>query len=89
MPPDVKPESYNLHLNPDINNGLFTGNVSVALNVTQKRDHILVHSKDLDITRSEIVDCRNGKPLDIKEAFEYKPNEFWVIVLEKEIIPGR
>ncbi len=90
LPSDTLPLHYEIYLHPDLLKGTFTGKVDIHINITQPRDFILVHTKYLTITSTEI--CKgleaNGEAVGINEAFEYARNEFWVVKLKSQIPAG-
>ncbi|KAF6213765.1 hypothetical protein GE061_011487 [Apolygus lucorum] len=88
LPKDVTPLHYDIFLNPDIEKGEFTGRLNITLNVTSSKDHIILHSKLLNITSSQVF-ATDGTFVPVKCSFEYAPNEFWVVVLSHAINPGK
>ena len=90
LPNDTLPLHYEIYLHPDLIKGTFTGKVDVLLNVTKPRDFIVIHSKYLSITKTLLRegDGTNGQEISFAEAFEYAPNEFWVIKLRSQIQLG-
>ncbi|KAF0305364.1 Glutamyl aminopeptidase [Amphibalanus amphitrite] len=91
---------YDLFLHPNMETGLFTGTVDILIRVSKKRSHLVTHSKFLNITRTSLTGpvaatywfrslynqrVRNVK---VKRAFEYEPNEFWVVQTGQPISPG-
>jgi hypothetical protein len=79
LPHNLIPDHYDLQLFPDFYNdhSVFYGNVSIRLNVTIATNFVLVHIKDMNITRTELK--VNGQSQDIVKAFHYSPNEYWVV----------
>jgi hypothetical protein len=106
LPADTDPIHYDIFLHPDLNNSTFTGRVTIQINVKNPRYFLLVNTKHLDIYDTRLTEVvphgneasdnfkkkRVGEEREVKieDAFEYKPNEFWVIVVEKntELKPG-
>jgi glutamyl aminopeptidase len=90
LPNDTLPLHYEIYLHPDLEKGTFFGKVDVLLNVTQPRDFILIHTKYLTIQKTLLRqgDGTNGQEVTLVEAFEYAPNEFWVVRLGSKIQQG-
>ncbi|CAG7824138.1 unnamed protein product, partial [Allacma fusca] len=49
LEPNVYPLHYDLFLHPDFDTGLFSGKVTIELNITSSVDHIRLHTKSLNI----------------------------------------
>ena len=106
LPSDTDPIHYDIFLHPDLSNSTFRGRVIIQIHVKNPRYFLLVNTKHLDIyvTRlTEVVALGNEetgnfkkkrvgeeREIEIEDAFEYKPNEFWVTVVKNntEIQPG-
>ena len=90
LPADTLPLHYEIYLHPDLIKGTFTGKIDIHINTTQPRDFLLVHIKYLTITSTKLRKGQeaNGEEIGIGEAFEYAPNEFWVVKLNTEIAAG-
>ena len=73
------------HYSP--NAGLFSGKVSIEVESQESRNFFLVHTKYLDIEKSRVL--KNGREMDILDAFEYKPNEFYVIKMADTVVKGK
>lgn len=85
LPPYLIPVHYDLRLFPDFydNQTRFYGNVTIRINVTATAQHLLVHCKAMNITRTELkVD---GRPTQIDAVFQHEPNQYWVIQTAADI----
>ncbi|XP_037084026.1 glutamyl aminopeptidase-like [Pollicipes pollicipes] len=78
---------YDLHLHPDMETGLFSGQVDILIRVTDERDFLVTHAKFLNITKTKLT-RGDGTEVTVKRAFEYEPNEFWVVQLEQSVVPA-
>lgn len=80
LPTTIEPVRYDLYQYPDFyhNGSIFTGRVSIELNVLNSTDTIIVHIKDMNITSSRVYD-RNNNQLTLRETFPYEPNQYWVV----------
>ena len=87
LPRTILPLHYDLYLHPDLETGLFSGKVSIEVDNQMPTDHFLVHTKYLDILCWKVR--KNGLEQPITEAFEYKPNEFFVIKMAKNVTEGK
>ncbi|MCA9802006.1 MAG: hypothetical protein KC777_08475, partial [Cyanobacteria bacterium HKST-UBA02] len=45
----IKPSSYKLFIEPDLENKQFSGEETIFLTVSKATDNIVLHSRDLDI----------------------------------------
>jgi len=106
LPSDTDPIHYDILLHPDLSNSTFSGRVLIQIHVKNPRYFLLVNTKHLDIYDTRLTEVvphgneetdsfkkkRVGEEREIKieDAFEYKPNEFWVIVVKNntELQPG-
>jgi hypothetical protein len=101
LPADTVPIHYDIYLHPDLEHLTFSGKVVIRINVNNPRSFLLVNTKHLDIfdTRltklitAEGVLNRNvveERDIEIENAFEFKRNEFWVVVVKNsaDIQPG-
>ena len=71
-----------------VDTGLFSGKVAIDVENMEARDHFIVHTKYLEI-ESWSVTKNGGYEVPVSEAFEYKPNEFFVIKLANEVSKGK
>ena len=55
---------------------MFSGKVAIEIDSKEPRDHFLAHVKYLEILSANLT--RNGQNIELKEAMEYEPNEFFV-----------
>ena len=86
LPQSVQPEHYDLYLHPDLDDDTFKGHVTISLTLAEPRTFLSAHIKYLNVTKSELVNSSNSK-IPILDAFEYEPNEFWVVRPEIENLP--
>jgi len=52
LPTDVRPERYDLHLEPDLDSGTFRGQVAIPIRLDRARGEIALHAADLTIERA-------------------------------------
>lgn len=58
LPRTVIPESYDLHLEPNIEGGSFRGHVSISVDVRSETQRILLNCLDLTFESAKIVDAK-------------------------------
>jgi len=90
LPKEVQPIHYDLFLYPDLNNGTFSGNVTILLNVLDKRRTIALHQKNLSITSVSLKSHGLEENFDIKisSTIDSLKNEMFVVTTENEFNPG-
>ncbi len=66
---------------------MFSGKVDIEIDSRESREFFLVHVKYLDILVAKL--SKNGVDIDLMEAFEYKPNEFYVLRTTEVARPGK
>lgn len=88
LPRHVRPSTYNINLQPNISQTTFKGEEEIIVTVGEPTDYILIHQTDLKIENTEIKDLKTGDSLVIDEEFQYKKNDYWIIILEKKISEG-
>lgn len=64
LPTSVKPTLYDLYLFPDLQTGLFRGNVTVNLSLSEPVNTLVIHSNGLNITRVNVNDEEANFQLD-------------------------
>jgi puromycin-sensitive aminopeptidase len=66
LDPAIRPEEYDLHLEPDLTNGTFRGKVRIELGLTAPRSAITVHAADLEVTRATVASKGEVQELRVK-----------------------
>lgn len=90
LSPEVQPYLYNLHIHPNLRTSVFKGKVTISLTLQSVQEHLAVHIKGLQITKTELtVDDEVQNKVELRDTFEFEKNEFWVMLLEHEIQPGK
>jgi len=87
LPEHLIPLHYDLYLHPDLETGLFTGQVTIHIEARKTSDYLLAHTKDLDITHTELKNSA-GSLVPIQSTFEFHKNEFWVVQPEFALPSG-
>lgn len=90
LPKDVKPLHYDLYLHPDLINGTFQGNITILIDVLEKRNYIALHQKDLNITKTTLktYELEENRELSIKETYKIDKLEELVVTLHDDIQSG-
>ena len=86
LPQTTQPLNYDLYLFPNLDDDTFSGNVAISVETKEPRTHFLVHVKYLDVYGTELK-SENGEVIPLEDAFEYAPNEFWVVVPANGPVP--
>merc|ERR1712106_771829 len=88
LPKHLLPLQYDLYLHPDLDTGLFTGDVEIKISALQESSYLLVHVKDLEIASTTLVNDEDKSNIPILESFEFTKNEFWVVRPKSALSPG-
>eukprot|EP00096_Caligus_rogercresseyi_P010039 TRINITY_DN3536_c0_g1_i1.p1 TRINITY_DN3536_c0_g1~~TRINITY_DN3536_c0_g1_i1.p1 ORF type:complete len:884 (-),score=271.03 TRINITY_DN3536_c0_g1_i1:95-2746(-) len=90
IPSDTYPLHYDLFLHPDMNGTTFQGRVSILIDVRSPRDFLVTHINFLEITSTKLTpETDEEGPIPLDSAFEYKPNEFWVVKTKAPLSVGK
>lgn len=90
LPSAIRPTSYNLLLNPNLQTKTFSGNVKIDFNVFEPMSYVALHSKFLNVTANKLIrNLDNGaEGIQIKSSFEYETYEYFVVEPESELSAG-
>lgn len=98
LPAFIRPLHYNLFLHPNLTQGDFKGKVDVVIHVNRSTKYVLIHKRSMNITKHKIYKQKEGVTSDstevgtemgLQKPYESKANEFFVLVLEEELKPGK
>ncbi|XP_063847044.1 glutamyl aminopeptidase-like [Scylla paramamosain] len=87
IPRSTLPHHYDLYLHPDMEQGDFTGKVTILIGVTAPMTYLVSHVKKLNVTSTVLVRADGGE-VPLERTFEYEPNQFWVVVPDEVLQPG-
>ncbi|XP_034026064.1 LOW QUALITY PROTEIN: leucyl-cystinyl aminopeptidase [Thalassophryne amazonica] len=87
LPTSIHPLSYDLTLNPDLNNMTFTGSAIISMFVHHNTKRIVLHSADLRITKATFQ-LSDEKPTEVT-VLEYKPRQQIAVKFSKELKAGQ
>ncbi|XP_058844823.1 endoplasmic reticulum aminopeptidase 2-like [Acipenser ruthenus] len=89
LPDTVIPAHYHLLVHPNLTTLNFSASVRIEVDVMQSTDSIILHSKDLLITKAIIEEetgaSQSRKPLQV---LEYPPHEQIALVSSDMLLPG-
>ncbi len=86
LPRSVVPEHYDLHLEPEIEAGTFSGTVGSAVNIQSETNEVLLNCLELTIGSAKAIDDK-GKELIAKTALD-ADNERLKLSFSKALKPG-
>ncbi len=86
LPRSVVPERYDLHLEPEIEAGTFSGTVDIAVNVHTETNEVLLNCLELTIAQAKAIDDK-GKELIAKTGLD-ADNERLKLSFAKSLKPG-
>ncbi|KAL0968988.1 hypothetical protein UPYG_G00220880 [Umbra pygmaea] len=90
LPDYVKPLHYDLHLDPDLTTDLYTGSVSVHLEVSRPTKHLWLHIRETFVSTVPrlVLKTSQGESdvtIAVKGCFEFKLQEYVVVEAEEEL----
>ncbi|XP_043478871.1 glutamyl aminopeptidase-like isoform X1 [Leptopilina heterotoma] len=86
---EVKPIHYDLLMHPDLENGTYTGTVTILINVLDKRGYIALHQKDLNITKTKLTHEKDDVyEIPIKKTYSLEKQEVFMISTEENLSPS-
>ena len=88
IPRTSLPVHYDLYLHPDLASGLFTGKVEIHVSVTSPMKYLVTHFKHMNITKTKLKTQVTSTDVELKKYFEYRPNQFWVLIPKKTLQIG-
>ncbi|XP_048858596.1 glutamyl aminopeptidase-like isoform X2 [Brienomyrus brachyistius] len=89
LPDYVTPVHYDLHVEPDLDTDIYTGNVSILVSVSKATRYLWLHIRETFISVSPRLQRKSGQRLQevpLKRCFEYKPQEY-VVLEATEVLP--
>lgn len=87
LPHSIRPLSYDLTLNPDLDNMIFTGRTVINMFVLHNTKRIVLHSANLNITKATFK-LGDGEPSDVT-VLEYKPNHQIAVKFSEDLKAGQ
>ncbi|XP_030835801.1 glutamyl aminopeptidase isoform X1 [Strongylocentrotus purpuratus] len=89
LPTTVKPTHYHLLLHPNLTTNYFTGEVQIEITVTAAVMYPRLHIKAMDIMDGSVsITDMDNNDQQIKDIFQYVPNEFLVMEMVNGLQPG-
>lgn len=87
LPASVRPRSYELTLNPDLQAMTFGGRTVIRMAVEHNTKRLVLHSAELNITKATFK-LADGKEADVK-VLEYKPWQQIAVKFAEELKAGQ
>lgn len=94
LPKEVRPVHYDLFLHPDLEKGTFKGTVTITIDIADRRSHIALHQKDLEITAASLKtydpeeSFNSGIDVPIKEYYTVEKLEELLVTFNEDLSPG-
>lgn len=85
LPTSVSPLEYDIYLHPNLTQGKFSGKVTIKCNVITTTKFIVLHTKDLVISKTLLKVLPDGKEMKVSKQLEYITNEQIYLELESSI----
>lgn len=89
LPDNIVPDHYDVVLYIDLKKLVFFGDVSILVNVTKPTENVLVHVNKMNITSAKVEMASSGVSLSMQRQFEFKKNQFYVMVMKSPLEKGR
>lgn len=88
VPDYIKPITYDLLINPDLQKGTFGGTVNITIKLNEVGSYIPIHIKNLEVLKTTLS-RENGDFIPTENSFCEK-NQFWVLNVSnsKTLQPG-
>lgn len=83
LPIDISPELYTLEVETDFEKFTYSGQVEIDIRSKALTCYVIFNSKDLEITKVQIVDKKIDKILNLENYYPVDKNEQFVVVLNK------
>jgi puromycin-sensitive aminopeptidase len=87
LPSTVIPSHYRIHLEPDLENATFSGNVEIEVEVSQATDNIQINSAELAISSAAVLDAV-GTKIETAEVKHDEDMERATLSFDSELSPG-
>ncbi|XP_032666261.1 glutamyl aminopeptidase isoform X1 [Odontomachus brunneus] len=81
LPKEVKPVHYDLFLHPNLQQGTFSGNVTILLDVLDRRRTIALHQKGLNIQSANLTTYDREENFEIELSSISKPTKYEIFVI--------
>lgn len=96
LPSEVKPVHYDLYVHPDLDEGTFEGRVSILIDISDKRNFLVLHQLNLKIDSVSLYkhDASNkskfgNQSLEIKESYAIPEKQVFVVVPKDDLTIGQ
>ncbi|XP_070550679.1 aminopeptidase N-like [Ptychodera flava] len=91
LPKSLMPSHYNLEFTLDLDKFKFTGNVVITVTCTSDTDVVIVHARQLNISKDNVAvkDLSTGSDVEITQQFEFTRNRFYVLLMKENLKSGK
>ncbi|CAK9804067.1 Aminopeptidase N [Anthophora plagiata] len=90
LPKVSKPLEYELVLEPDLENFIFTGKATITLQVNSPTKNLTLNAKNLDINETSVTLVRDGDvKIPITNVVPLKQQEFLLIEVQDKLTEGK
>ncbi|KAG8193296.1 hypothetical protein JTE90_003783 [Oedothorax gibbosus] len=86
LPPFILPGHYSIFMHPNLTTFENTGSVNITFRVTMATNYIVLHAKELNMSRTLILD-REGKEIRVVKRLEYPKNEQLYVEVRESLKP--
>ncbi|KAB5581869.1 hypothetical protein PHYPO_G00180550 [Pangasianodon hypophthalmus] len=88
LPDYIIPTHYDLHLEPNLDTDVYTGSVSIHLNLTKASTHLWLHIRETFVSTMPTLQLKGPTgttTIGLKGCFEYTPQEYVVVEATEEL----
>lgn len=88
LPNDTFPIHYDITLEPNVISGAFQGKVNITIDVTEARENLIVHSKNLSITEVSLESANISKIFAVQNVRENFVDDTILVYPNQKVLPG-
>lgn len=87
LPGDTRPIFYDISLFTDLIRSIYKGSVNITLKVYHPRNDLVIHSKELLISKVILTNCQ-GEQIRILKVSEVVDDQVIIITTQQRVLPG-
>lgn len=88
LPLDTSPSFYAIFVQPNMNNGNYTGSVEITIHTTAAKHNLWLHANNVNFTSTVVLALPSKTAVPIKTTIMYYPHSFIVIEFVNDLPAG-